>query len=91
MDHAILMAALAAAYELKIRIPEDLSLVVIGDTVLSDFSQPPITGVSVNLKKYMELAMQMVIDHEFRRESQERLVMVEPELIRRASVSAITA
>jgi len=91
MDHAILMATLSAAWELKLRVPEDISVVVIGDTVLSDFSQPPITGVSVNLRRHMELAMQMVIDHEMRREQPTHTLIVSPELVCRASVARVIA
>jgi len=86
MNHAILMAALSAAWHLKIKIPEDLSLVVIGDTILSDFSQPPITGISVNLEQHMELAMQAIMGHEQHLEPVSKPQLVTPELVRRASV-----
>ena len=91
MNHAILIAVLSAAWNLGIRIPEDLSLVVIGDTVLSDFSQPPISGVSVKLNRHMELAMQLIMDHELQRTSASSPLIVQPELIRRASVKVLNA
>jgi len=85
-DNSYLLPLLSACYELKIRIPDDLSMIVLGDTAISAYMPPPITGVSVGLQAHMEEAMGAIMAFYRRGSFPKGRIFIEPKLIERESV-----
>lgn len=54
-------AAIKAAKEMNIRIPEDLSIIGFDNLPFTNFSEPPLTTVSQDLKMLGQTAMEMIL------------------------------
>jgi len=87
LGNAELLGAMSACYKLGLEIPKDLSLLMLGDCSITEFLTPPVTAVSVDLERHMDLVMQIIMDHELHGGRQPELSLVSPKLIERESVA----
>ena len=81
----IMYGVMAALRENAIRIPQDVSVVSIGNTNLSRFASPPVTGVDLNLDGHLDAAFSMLfynLEHPGR---MEMLRTIKPVLVARQS------
>lgn len=81
------IGAIQAARELKIKVPQDLSIIGFDDTVLSTICDPPLTTIAQPIyemsKKVVELLIEEIEDS---KETKQRIVL-SPKLVVRASTS----
>jgi len=83
----IMYGVMAALREAGRRIPEDVSIVSIGNTNLSRFANPPVTGVDLNLKGHLDEAFSLLMANLEHPERMEMLRTIKPVLIERESVA----
>ncbi len=88
-DHGLLVALLSACHRLGLKIPEDLSVITLGDTSSSDFLTPPVTGVSADLQTHMEEAVRAIVACFKRGSFPQARIFVAPKLIERESVKSL--
>ena len=81
----IMYGVMAALRESGRRIPEDVSIVSIGNTNLSRFANPPVTGVDLNLKGHLDEAFSLLMANLEHPERMEMLRTIKPVLIERGS------
>ena len=85
----IMFGLAAALREHGLRIPRDVSLVSIGNTDLSRFTDPPVTGVDLNLKGHLDEAFSMLFHNLEHPDRMEMLRPVKPILIERSSAAKV--
>ncbi len=56
------LGAIRAIQDKKLRIPEDISVVGFYNTSLSDYSNPRISSIDINLKEYVQQAVQKALE-----------------------------
>ncbi len=82
------LGAYAGARDLNLRIPEDLSIVGIDDTVLAQVVDPPMTTVRQPLAEMATTAVENIIQHiEGKSDDKPRHITLMPELIVRKSTA----
>ncbi|MCP3018222.1 LacI family DNA-binding transcriptional regulator [Cupriavidus basilensis] len=81
----MLAGALAAVEASRLRIPEDISVISIGDTVLAQFAAPGITALRWDLKQFGRTAAELLLDRIEGRSGESRTVMFPTELLLRRS------
>ena len=77
---------MAALREGGARIPQDVSVVSIGNTNLSRFANPPVTGVDLNLEGHLDEAFKLLFCNLDDPERMEMLRVIKPVLVERESV-----
>lgn len=85
LGNEMLAGALAAIESSRLRIPEDISLVSIGDTPLAQFAAPGITALRWDLKQFGRAAAGLLLDAIDGRADAPRTVNFSTELIVRRS------
>lgn len=83
----IMYGAMAAIRDAGKQIPRDVSVVSIGNTNLSRFANPPVTGVDLNLRGHLDEAFRMLFHNLQEPDRIEMLRVVKPKLIERESTS----
>ncbi|MBQ9336427.1 MAG: GntR family transcriptional regulator [Lentisphaeria bacterium] len=83
----IMYGLMAVLREAGKRIPEDVSVVSIGNTNLSRFANPPVTGVDLNLKGHLEEAFALLFHNLEHPGRPDMLRMIKPVLVERESTS----
>lgn len=81
----MLAGALAAIEASRLRIPEDVSVISVGDTVLARFAAPGITALRWDLARFGRTAAELLLDRIEGRASENRTVVFSTELILRRS------
>lgn len=81
----IMYGVMAALRESGRRIPQDVSVVSIGNTNLSRFANPPVTGVDLNLEQHLDEAFGMLFHNLEHPDRMEMLRTIKPLLIVRQS------
>lgn len=81
----MLAGALAAIEASRLRIPEDISVVSIGDTVLAQFAAPGITALRWDLKGFGRAAADLLLDRLEGRSDESRTIVFPTELVLRRS------
>jgi DNA-binding LacI/PurR family transcriptional regulator len=82
------LGALHAAREFGLRVPTDLSLIAFDDTAWATFLEPPLTTISQPTQQLGTAAAELLIDRvEERYRGVARQVMLQPELMERASIA----
>jgi|GEM_PF-1850359 len=81
----IMYGVMAALRESGRMIPQDVSIVSIGNTNLSRFANPPVTGVDLNLEQHLDEAFGMLFHNLEHPDQLEMLRTVKPLLIVRQS------
>ncbi len=76
-----------AAKELKIKIPEDLSVAGYDDILLSTFTEPPLTTVRQNIEEIAVQSMEMLFNLIDNKPVAQEQIYIPPELILRASTT----
>ena len=89
LNDEIMLAALAALYKLNKRVPEDISVVSIGNTCLSRYSCPPVSCYDPNLGQHLHQAFLLLEKNNHPSGSCEKLRLINPLLIKRNSVKKI--
>jgi len=87
LGNAELLATLAACRKLKIDVPNDLSIVLVGDCSITELLNPPACAVSVDLERHMETLMQMISEKEKGATFTPELRLIKPFYIERESVA----
>lgn len=77
---------MAALRENGKKIPEDVSVVSIGNTNLSRFACPPVTGIDLNLEGHLDEAFKLLFCNLDNPEQMEMLRVIKPVLVERESV-----
>lgn len=85
----IMYGIMAALRDAGKQIPRDVSVVSIGNTTLSRFANPPVTGVDLNLEGHLDEAFRMLFHNLREPDRIEMLRVVKPKLIERESTSKI--
>lgn len=82
------IGALQAAKQLKLRVPEDVSVIGFDNTILASVTDPPLTTIAQPIEPMGKKVVDLLI-HELKKKSQakQRVVML-PELIIRQSTAA---
>jgi DNA-binding LacI/PurR family transcriptional regulator len=83
---SIIFGAMSAAVERGFNIPKDISFMGNGNSTFAQFSNPPLTTIKQNKKKMGTTAMEMLIDLIENKAVPSRKVILETEIIERASV-----
>jgi DNA-binding LacI/PurR family transcriptional regulator len=86
LNDEIMLGALAALYTLGKRVPEDVSVVSIGNTRLSRYSCPPVSCYDPNLEQHLNQAFLLLEKNCRTPDNCEKLRLVNPVLIKRNSV-----
>ena len=85
LNDELAIGALSAATELGLRIPEDLSVISLGNTPAGRFANPPLTELDPNLSEHIREAFALLQRNRQLPGSPELLRIVEPELVERRS------
>lgn len=85
LGNDMLAGALAAIEASHMRIPEDVSVVSIGDTALAQFAAPGITALRWDLKQFGRAAAGLLLDRIEGRSAEPRAVTFPTELVLRRS------
>ncbi|MDO6851434.1 LacI family DNA-binding transcriptional regulator [Priestia megaterium] len=81
------IGAIQAARELKIKVPQDLSIIGFDDTVLSTICDPPLTTIAQPIHEMSKKVVELLIEEiEDSKETKQRIVL-SPKLVVRASTS----
>lgn len=83
----IMYGVMAALREAGRKIPGDVSVVSIGNTNLSRFANPPVTGVDLNLKGHLDEAFSLLFRNLEHPERKEMLRTIAPVLMVRQSTA----
>ncbi|WP_137939199.1 LacI family DNA-binding transcriptional regulator [Chitinivorax sp. B] len=81
------IGAMCAAYELGIRVPDQLSVIGFDDIELASFSSPPLTTVAQPKERIGALAVDMLLEHIQGRRDEPRRIILQPELRIRSSTA----
>ena len=79
------LGALHAAWELGLRVPDDLSIVACGDTPLLEYLAPPLTAIRLPYAELGALAVDALVGQLLGERPQDVSVDAGPELVRRGS------
>ncbi len=89
LNDEIMMAALAAFYKRGIKVPDDVSVVSVGNTRLSRYCCPPVSCYDPDLKQHIFKALQLLNSNHDAGENYKRLLLINPVLIERNSVKKL--
>ncbi|MFA6816577.1 MAG: substrate-binding domain-containing protein [Lentisphaeria bacterium] len=81
----LMFGTLSALHQNNFRIPDDVAVTSIGDTVLARFSNPPVTGINPNAKSHIISAIKLLDYNHEHQDKPELLRLVKSELIIRKS------
>lgn len=81
------VGALHAAWELGVRVPEELSIVACGDTPLLEFVRPPLTAVRAPFAELGASAVDALVEQLLGGEPSDAVVDARPEVVVRASTA----
>nr|WP_315231249.1 LacI family DNA-binding transcriptional regulator [uncultured Albidiferax sp.] len=84
------IGALSAAHEAGLRIPQDLSIIGFDDIELARFTSPPLTTIVQPKQRIGMLAVDMLLERIQGGRTDTRQVLLQPELIVRASTASPT-
>lgn len=88
-NHPMTLGALQAARDCSLRVPHDLSLIAFDDTAWATFLDPPLTTISQPTHALGTAAAELLIDRvEDRYTGAARSIVLQPELMERASIAA---
>ena len=90
LNDELAIGALSAATELGLRIPEDLSVISLGNTPAGRFANPPLTELDPNLSEHIREAFALLQRNRQLPGTPELLRIVEPELVERRSCAPAT-
>jgi DNA-binding LacI/PurR family transcriptional regulator len=79
-DLARLAAVMQAAYQLKMRIPDDLSVISVLDSVLADRAAPPLTNIDFPSEEMGQIGAELLIDQLEDRAAPVRQLLLPPRL-----------
>ena len=82
------VASLAAIRDRGLDVPNDVSLVSFDDTPIVRFTHPPLTAVVQPIADTIARAVEMIIDEQAGRVSDERVVVMPTGLVERSSTAA---
>lgn len=85
LNDELAIGVLSAATELGLRIPEDLSVISLGNTPAGRFANPPLTELDPNLAEHIREAFALLQRNRQLPGTPELLRIVEPELVERRS------
>jgi len=88
-NNNLAVACLNAAKELGKRIPEDLSLITFDDVECFNYTAPAISCIAQPLERIGEVAVKMALQQIKNKRSESQKVILQTELIHRASTCAI--
>jgi LacI family transcriptional regulator len=81
------IGALQAAKELKVRVPDELSVVGFDDTVLATVTDPPLTTVAQPMEHMGKLVFNLLIENLGKSDAIKQRVVLRPELKVRGSTA----
>jgi LacI family transcriptional regulator len=87
-NDAVAVGVLAGLAEMKVRVPEDISVIGFDDCVYAAMSYPALTTVRVPSEQMGDLAAHMLLG-ELRGEDSSLEILLEPRVIERSSVAKI--
>ena len=81
------VGALHEAAQLRLRVPEDLSLVTYDDMPLADYLRPPLTTIRMPLSELGAAAVDALVEQLLGGEPRDVVVPGEPEVVVRSSTA----
>ena len=78
-----------AAVEKGFKIPDDISFMGNGNSTFAQFSNPPLTTIKQNKKKMGTTAMEMLVDLIENKEVSSKKIILDTEIIERATVKEL--
>ena len=85
---AIALGAMRYLHEREIRVPEDISVTSYETSILGGYSIPPLTSVNIKKEKMGAIAAGMLLNRMENPDAPLQKHIIDPELVRRASVAA---
>ena len=89
LNDELAQGALAAFSENGVRVPEQMSLISIGDSLFSRYSVPPLTALNPNLAEHIRQGFELLARNRLHSGAPELLRLVAPALVIRKSDSAV--
>ena len=89
LNDELAQGALAAFSENGVRVPEQMSLISIGDSLFSRYSVPPLTALNPNLAEHIRQGFELLARTRLHSGAPELLRLVAPALVIRKSDSAV--
>ena len=61
-NDAIASGVIKGLYERNIRVPEDISIIGFNDTIISQYTHPPLTAIRVHIEYLGEVAVELMME-----------------------------
>ncbi len=87
LNEELAQGALAAFSEAGIKVPKQVSVTVVGDTIFCRYSVPPLTALNPNLAEHVSQGFELLAHNRLRVSGPDKLRMVEPQLTVRKSTA----
>ena len=87
-NDAIASGVIKGLYERNIRVPEDISIIGFNDTIISQYTHPPLTAIRVHIEYLGEVAVDLMLE-KLKGRSYAKKVIIPSEFILRDSVRKI--
>lgn len=87
-NDAIASGVIKALKENQIKVPEDISIIGFNDTIISQYTSPPLTAIRVHIEHLAEVAVELMIER-LKNRSYAKKVIIPSEFILRNSVRRI--
>lgn len=87
-NDAIASGVIKALKENQIKVPEDISIIGFNDTIISQYTNPPLTAIRVHIEHLAEVAVELMIER-LKNRNYSKKVIIPSEFILRNSVRRI--
>lgn len=89
LSNTILLGVIEAINELKLRIPEDVSLISFDDDIYLDYLNPPITRVAQPISSIGRTALKLLVDSIKNNQPINSTIIMTPKIIKRNSIKLL--
>ena len=90
LSNTILLGAIQALNEQKMRVPEDISLVSFDDNLYLDYLNPPVTRIAQPLSNIGIIAVKMLVQQIAEKTNSQTSILLQPHIVKRESVRVLS-
>jgi LacI family transcriptional regulator len=90
LSNTILLGAIQALNEQKMRVPEDISLVSFDDNLYLDYLNPPVTRIAQPLSNIGIIAVKMLVQQIAEKTNPQTSILLQPRIVKRESVRVLS-
>ena len=90
LSSTILLGAVKALNEHKVRIPQDMSIISFDDNLYLDYLNPPITRIAQSLENIGIIAVKMLMQKILEETELHSEILLKPNIIKRDSIKVLT-